>query len=113
MNKLGPTKRSADLDDIMVLETQVAKLTDENKNLRLEVFKLKQKVKSELEYGVPNKLNVEAFKKSREEVRREISNLKVEPDAVPYQRMTTNHIKACEEMSRQSLAIALQVCKVD
>lgn len=115
----GPTKRAADMDDLMHLETQVMRLQEENERLRsilrvqdgkcTECARLRVALKQAQApsvYGSPDKEHVLIFKESTAQIEDEQSKRK------PGTQMTLLHLDACTRMVRSAVLVARAVARL-
>jgi hypothetical protein len=115
---MGPTKRAADMDDLMNLETQLMRLQEENARLRsilrvqdgqcTECARLRVALKQAQEpsiYGAPDAEHVLIFKEAIVQIEDEESRRK------PGTQMTLPHLDACTRMVRSAVLIAKSVAR--
>lgn len=102
---LGPTKRAADMDDLMNLETQVMRLQEENARLRALLREAKAQpapAPVPAQKWPPASIlgYVDAFKKANAEIEQEQAARK------PGTQMSMLHLDACIRMVRSAALIA-------
>lgn len=116
---MGPTKRAADMDDLMHLETQMMRLQEENERLRsllrvqdgkcTECTRLQLALKQAQVpsvYGSPDKEHVLVFKESTVQIEDEQSKRK------HGTQMTLLHLDACTRMVKSAVLIARAVARL-
>ena len=102
---MGPTKRAADMDDIMNLETQLMRLQEENARLR-ELLRTQKTVPVPAPAPAPSYPPVaileyvDAFKEAIAQIDQEQATRK------PGAQMSTLHLDACVRMVRAAVIIS-------
>lgn len=99
---VGPTKRAGDMDDIVLLESRLAKLENECRMLRIEAshWKTKFEVLDRIQRVVPDKEHIRLFNDAIKTIDRENAN------RPPGRKMSNEHMDACIVMTKYAVAIA-------